>query len=258
MATANSSGAKQGSTRSYGPFGEAVDDVPDNSDGKFDYGWLGSLQRPVETEAGVSTIQMGARPYVAGLGRFLEVDPVDGGSCSDYDYACANPVNGFDLGGTHYYCPGDSCEGNSTKFAFVYFARHRFSNGKRTIQFSPKQVAGMVGNLLVESGMRRKISCVNGGKGIACWISSRWNGLVSYANYFGYSPYDLEIQLRYIVYELMTYSYFGLDALLRTKTVESAARVFMEKYLRPGIQHWDRRRHNALECYSNARGYCPR
>lgn len=27
--------------------------------------------------------------------------PVEGGSCNDYDYVCGDPVNGFDLTGTH-------------------------------------------------------------------------------------------------------------------------------------------------------------
>ena len=44
-------------------------------------------------------IQMGARPYNPTLGRFLEVDPIEGGSCNDYDYTCAEPINQLDLDG---------------------------------------------------------------------------------------------------------------------------------------------------------------
>jgi RHS repeat-associated protein len=42
---------------------------------------------------------MGARSYVASLGRFLQVDPVDGGSANPYDNAFQDPVNVTDLDG---------------------------------------------------------------------------------------------------------------------------------------------------------------
>lgn len=62
------------------------------------YGWLGGKQRRAELPSGV--IQMGVRSYVPGMGRFISVDPVPGGSANAYDYANADPVNGFDLAGT--------------------------------------------------------------------------------------------------------------------------------------------------------------
>ncbi len=62
------------------------------------FGWLGGKQRRTELSSGV--IQMGARSYVSGLGRFLSTDPILGGSASAYDYANADPINQFDLDGT--------------------------------------------------------------------------------------------------------------------------------------------------------------
>ena len=42
---------------------------------------------------------MGVRNYLPSLGRFLQTDPVVGGSANDYDYANQDPVNTYDLDG---------------------------------------------------------------------------------------------------------------------------------------------------------------
>ncbi|WP_043599260.1 RHS repeat domain-containing protein [Cellulomonas flavigena] len=62
------------------------------------YGWLGAAQRSSDTPAGV--VLMRVRLYHPGIGRFLQVDPVAGGSANAYDYCNADPVNCTDLGGT--------------------------------------------------------------------------------------------------------------------------------------------------------------
>lgn len=61
------------------------------------YAWHGKHRRGTELPSG--TIEMGTRTYVPQLGRFLEVDPVDGGSANAYDYANQDPVNNVDLDG---------------------------------------------------------------------------------------------------------------------------------------------------------------
>jgi RHS repeat-associated protein len=71
----------------------------DNSAGNFDFGWLGQHLRSFESEAGVATIEMGARPYVPNLGRFASVDPIEGGSANDYDYTNQDPLNSTDIDG---------------------------------------------------------------------------------------------------------------------------------------------------------------
>jgi hypothetical protein len=42
---------------------------------------------------------MGARPYDPTTGRFLSVDPIDGGSLNNYDYAGQDAVDDYDLDG---------------------------------------------------------------------------------------------------------------------------------------------------------------
>jgi RHS repeat-associated protein len=61
------------------------------------YSWLGGQQRSAETLTGVTL--MGLRVYNPATGRFLSVDPVPNGSCSNYDYVCGDPVNLVDLDG---------------------------------------------------------------------------------------------------------------------------------------------------------------
>ena len=100
QATANTAGVKQGVTLTYDPYGATIAGNVDNMAGGIDNGWLGQHQRPLEHTTGLNpVIEMGARPYNPVLGRFTRVDPVDGGSCNDYDYTCADPIGSVDLTG---------------------------------------------------------------------------------------------------------------------------------------------------------------
>ncbi len=63
------------------------------------YSWLGAAQRPTELPSGAIT--MGARTYVPQLGRFLQPDPVPGGSANAYAYTFGDPVNQADLTGAY-------------------------------------------------------------------------------------------------------------------------------------------------------------
>ena len=63
------------------------------------YSWLGADERSTELPTGV--IAMGVRSYVPQLGRFLQEDPIEGGSANAYAYTYGDPVNTADPSGAY-------------------------------------------------------------------------------------------------------------------------------------------------------------
>jgi RHS repeat-associated protein len=99
-------GGRPSAQTAYDPFGTVTSPTPNVIDwakGTAGYGWLGAHQRSTEFEqyqgAG-SPMEMGVRVYLPAVGRFMQVDPVDGGSANAYEYGMQDPANGSDLGGT--------------------------------------------------------------------------------------------------------------------------------------------------------------
>lgn len=60
------------------------------------YGWLGTRGRMTDSSG---VVLLGARVYNPNTGRFLQVDPVKGGSANDYEYGAGDPVNSHDATG---------------------------------------------------------------------------------------------------------------------------------------------------------------
>jgi RHS repeat-associated protein len=93
-AEADSAGSRT-TLHTYDPFGAPLDAPPADSTSHL---YTGKWNK--QYDSGSRLILMGARPYDPTLGRFLSVDPVDGGSLNNYDYAGQDPVNNYDLDGT--------------------------------------------------------------------------------------------------------------------------------------------------------------
>lgn len=114
--TTDGAGTRTGSIYLFDPFGNPIDhstnligttgadsSVPDTLPGSADNGWVGGSQKLYEHLGDIATIEMGARQYVAALGRFLEVDPLVGGNTNDYTYP-NDPINNADPTGQYGRC----------------------------------------------------------------------------------------------------------------------------------------------------------
>ena len=183
-----------GATYAYDPFGNPLGSPPDNAPGNFDYGWLGQHQRPLEHEAGIATIEMGARQYVPSLGRFLQVDPVPGGSANDYDYASADCVNRFDLDGRDGTLGRAICDGAAGTavrfFSPIPSSKHGagifFGLGKIFI----KKVSGGKELPLVAKGFRALASVASFGLGLGFDVGCRLGESLTHADPPGPPSYE--------------------------------------------------------------------
>ena len=84
----------------WDPYGNPINNLPDNSAGSSDWGWLGQHQRTLDHPSGLNpVIEMGARVYQPDTGRFQQTDPIeDGTTTNPYSYV-PDPINQYDLNG---------------------------------------------------------------------------------------------------------------------------------------------------------------
>ena len=153
---------------------------------------------------------------------------------------------------------GEAAGDNNKEIAFQFFIEYG--------GYTEAQSAGIVGNLMAESGIDidPTIHQVGGGpgRGIAQWTENqRWQVLLEFAEVFGLNEWDLGTQLSFIVFELQgipeppagetisgaagmsasgNYTW-GHDDLIATDTPEEAALVFLNEFERAGVRAETRR-----------------
>ena len=110
--------------------------------------------------------------------------------------------------------------------------------------FTQQAAAGIVGNLLAESGLNPKSKQYGGGpgRGIAQWtVDQRWQTFLKFAKNRKLDPQSLDAQLRFIVHEMPSQMGNNAKSIKTMTDANAAAKLFMNKYERPGAPNWDRR-----------------
>lgn len=129
--------------------------------------------------------------------------------------------------------------------------------------WAPHQAAGIVGNLMAESGRGLNTQAVNAGDGsdgsdsigVAQWNGARAKALKDFAAANGTDWHNIDTQIDFIDHELRTSERAAGENLARSTTAEDAAAAFVG-YERPagwspanarGAMHWEKRRDAALQ-----------
>jgi len=159
---------------------------------------------------------------------------------------------------------GSGGSGGSSQAAAESIGAQIAKSLQQALSLTPAQSAGVVGNLMRESGLNPRINeggAVGlprgvGGYGLAQWTGSRQTDLVRFAG-GGAAAGDIQTQLRFMVSELLGPESRALASLRRTTTPEEAAVVFDRDYERSGIKALGERKANARQVFNEISGTGP-
>ena len=187
----------------------------------------------------------GAIPVIHSQSFIQERNSTTGASQADIPRSSTSPGSGLSGEGNRPTPLTDAGKslvgGTNTEIAYNFFV----ASG-----FTPKQSAGIVGNLMQESGVNLSTTIKSAGSersfGIAQWNSSKAAGnrlgkLKNFAKDIGQEWDDLNTQLRFIIFELEKSPFLGLALLRRSKTIRQAVIAFETKYERPSQAHRESR-----------------
>ena len=214
--------------KTFRMFGEGVFQAQKDNDKDFAKLQSMGLKQYYEREGGFKKMGEGLKDFFANLA---------GGIASLFGGAAnAATLDQNYLGG------GDFSGSSGQDQAMNYF----MSQG-----MSKEQAAGIVGNLMQESGAGLDPKANNGThRGIAQWDANRWAGFEKFAKQKGLDVNTREAQLQWIMEEMRTGSGgLGIKRFKQTKTAEEAAALFLTDYERsgekPGQHGYDNRLKNA-------------
>jgi lambda family phage tail tape measure protein len=135
---------------------------------------------------------------------------------------------------------------------------------KSALGLTDAQAAGIVGNLMRESGLNPRVNeggAVGlprgvGGYGLAQWTGSRQTDLVRFAGGRGQAG-DMATQLRFLVSEMMGPESASLTKLKTAQSPEQAAYLFDKYYERSGVKAMGERQANARKVFGEIAGSGP-
>lgn len=142
-------------------------------------------------------------------------------------------------------------------------ATRLLSDLQRDYNLTREQAAGVVGNLMHESGgfnslqeIKPLVPGSRGGYGYAQWTGPRRNAFEDYAASNRLDPASYEANYGFLRHELANdpYERRQFNTVRNAQTAEEAARLISQNYLRPGIPHMDSRINYANQLMSGSQG----